>query len=259
MQTNLINVFLLALIMNPAISLAQDSNYNKRDNQGKRQGTWEKTYPETGNIRYTGQFEHGREVGTFKFFTKDNPDHPKATKTYSRNKKTVEIKYFDNHGHLKSKGQLKNRKRLGKWTYYFSKGDAVMMTEEYKNDQLHGWKKVFFKNGKLTKKQHFKNGKKDGREEIYNKNGTLVEMYTYRNGKRQGPSKLFDNSGQVTESGRYKNGRRHGKWKYYKDGASQKTKTFPLENPAGERKTGEPEGYKDGGKPDMSDVRKDMN
>jgi antitoxin component YwqK of YwqJK toxin-antitoxin module len=91
---------------------------------------------------------------------------------------------------------------------------------------------------------------------MYSENGTLSQMYTYRNGKLNGPSKLYNKSGEVIESGNYKNGRRKGLWKYFKNGQLEKTKKFPLKDPASERRTGEPEGYKDGGKPDMSEIRK---
>ena len=46
---------------------------NQLDAQGKKHGIWKGTYSDTGRPRYEGTFEHGKELGTFRFF--DNNTH----------------------------------------------------------------------------------------------------------------------------------------------------------------------------------------
>ena len=44
---------------------------NQFDAQGKRHGKWKKFFKGTKKVRYSGQFEHGKEVGVFKFYHKE--------------------------------------------------------------------------------------------------------------------------------------------------------------------------------------------
>ena len=42
--------------------------FNQLDSNGKKQGLWKGVYEESKRPRYEGTFEHGKEVGMFKFF-----------------------------------------------------------------------------------------------------------------------------------------------------------------------------------------------
>ena len=41
---------------------------NKVDSKGRKQGVWQKTYPNSRAIEYKGQFKDDKPVGTFYYF-----------------------------------------------------------------------------------------------------------------------------------------------------------------------------------------------
>jgi len=72
-------IFLLILVQyNPII--AQDS-INLLDKNGRFHGKYKK-FHSNGNLRYTGQFEHGKEVGIFKFYALTGEKNPIVIKEY---------------------------------------------------------------------------------------------------------------------------------------------------------------------------------
>ena len=58
--------FIFTIIL--TIAHAQKS-VNQFDKSGKRHGIWTKNYHKTDQKRYEGQFVHGKEVDTFKYYT----------------------------------------------------------------------------------------------------------------------------------------------------------------------------------------------
>lgn len=46
---------------------------NQMDEEGKRHGLWRKYY-NNNRVRYSGTFEHGKEVGVFKYYSASNSD-----------------------------------------------------------------------------------------------------------------------------------------------------------------------------------------
>ena len=58
--------YILILLFLTSISFAQ--NINKLDGNGKKNGVWKGVYEDSKRPRYEGTFEHGKEVGMFKFF-----------------------------------------------------------------------------------------------------------------------------------------------------------------------------------------------
>jgi antitoxin component YwqK of YwqJK toxin-antitoxin module len=138
--------------------LAQDS-INRYDKAGKRHGLWIKKYP-NGNIRYKGQFIHGKETGVFRFYSPDNPKHPIAEKEHSQSEDLIYVTFYQKNGKKESEGKMKGKKRTGKWTYYFADGKTILSTEEYQEGKLNGIQKTYYRNGKIAKEVHYKNGKK---------------------------------------------------------------------------------------------------
>lgn len=222
------NIKTLAILF-VAISfpLIINAQINAHDAQNRRHGKWQKNYENTGKIRYKGQFEHGKEVGTFKFYDKSSDKHPVATKTYLPKSDSISVKFYTPKGKLVSEGKMIGRKKEGKWRYYHKNNQQLMMLENYKNDLLHGWKEIYFPNGKVAEKQHFSKGKADGKNFVYGKNGQLIQEYTYKNGKFHGPVKIYDANGNLKTEGNYKNGLKTGTWKYYKNGNIEDTEQHP--------------------------------
>ena len=230
------NGFSFFFILTSSLLFAQQENLNQVDANGKRHGKWTKYFEGTEQIRYTGEFNHGQEVGTFKFYKKGNEDHPQATKTYTPNSDLVEVKFFTKKGKLLTEGQFKNKKRTGEWIYYHKGKDIIMMKENYLNDQLNGLKSIFYENGKIAEKQNYVNGVMHGENLVYGANGHLLQHYTYVNGTMHGLTKIYNPNGELYTEGNYKNGLRDGIWKFYENGKLDHTEKFPKEKPSVRKK-----------------------
>jgi antitoxin component YwqK of YwqJK toxin-antitoxin module len=189
---------------------------NQFNENNKRTGTWIKYY-DNDKIRYTGQFENGKEIGVFKFYDISNSDFPAIVKTYAQNQDIVLVEFFSTKGKLQSKGYFKGKNRVGKWIYYF-KDEKIMSEEEYTEGKLEGKLVNYYPNGKETEITFYKNGRKDGLSQKYSSDGILIEEITFKNGKQNGPAKYFELNGNLKESGSYLDGKRVGEWEYYLDG-----------------------------------------
>ncbi len=199
-------------------SLSIFSQVNQYHDDGTRHGLWEKKFDGTDQIRYTGNFNRGVEIGEFKYFSKGFPKQPSAIKTFSENGKKAAIVYYSQRGKKISKGQLIERKREGKWEYYHNGSGNIMMVENYQNDMLQGTRTSYYENKQISETIEFVNDKKEGKQLIYSVNGTLIKEFTYKNNKLHGPNKFFNGKGELTIDGNYKNNKKTGVWKYYNGG-----------------------------------------
>lgn len=205
---------------------AQD--INQVDAKGERHGFWKKNFEDTDQTRYEGTFEHGKEVGTFKFYKLvDGKSKLSATRNFLPNSNQIEVKFFASNGKLISEGMMNDKLFIGKWIYYHNKSKGILSTENYNdNGQLHGDKLVYYENGKLVEKSTYVNGDIDGISTWYSDNGTVVKEFTYKNGLLHGPSKYYNAKGELLAEGSYKNDQKHGIWKYYENGKFTEEKDF---------------------------------
>ena len=205
---------------------AQD--INQIDAKGERHGLWKKNFEGSDQPRYEGVFEHGREVGTFKFYKLvDGKSKLSATREFLPNSTKIQVKFYSSTGKLISEGMMDDKLFIGRWTYYQNKTKGILSTEEYNDKgQLHGDKLVYYENGKLAEKSTYVNGEIDGVSTWYSDNGTIVKEFTYKNGLLHGPSKYYNAKGQLLAEGSYKNDQKHGIWKYYENGKFTEEKDF---------------------------------
>ena len=198
---------------------------NQIDKDGQRHGSWRKFYDKTKELRYEGKFNHGKEIGTFKYYTLSKGKSVlSATKEFNElNNKSV-VKFFSSRGKLISQGQMNGKLYIGKWIYYHNKSDAIMSTENYNdNGLLDGEKLVFYPNGKTAEKASYVNGKLDGTSIWYAENGQVLKEFLYKDDELNGVSKYFDSDGNIKAEGVYRSDLKHGIWKYYEDGKLVKT------------------------------------
>jgi antitoxin component YwqK of YwqJK toxin-antitoxin module len=218
-------IVLLVSVVSYAVSA---QNINQFDANGKRHGVWRKNFNKTKILRYEGKFNHGKEVGTFKFYKNlDNKAVLTATRTFNPNNNIAEVKFFSSKQKLISEGKMRGKTYIGKWVYYH-KNSPVVMTEEYYNDkgELHGKRNTYYKNGKIEEKALYKEGKLDGESFWYSGNGNVLRHYIYVNGKLHGPAKTYDFKGNLESEGEYQNNRKHGIWRFYKNGEFKEKKDF---------------------------------
>ncbi|MHA7057800.1 toxin-antitoxin system YwqK family antitoxin [Aquimarina sp. M1] len=210
------------------ITMINGQQFNKFDAEGKRHGKWQKKYPNSDQLRYEGAFEHGKEIGEFKFYKPSSGKSPTAIKMFSSTTDTVIVKYFTEKGKVISKGNMIGKERVGTWTYYHNGSSKIMMTEEYSLGKLHGEQKTYFKNGQLTEKTTYREGMKEGKRFMYSDKGVVIKEFTYQNDQLHGITKYYDAEGAVKIEGNYIKDRKDGMWKYYENGELIEQKQFPV-------------------------------
>ena len=218
--------FFFGIVLCSQVSFSQ-SEINQMDAQGKRHGLWKKTFEGTDQLRYEGTFEHGKEVGEFKFYCEDCKSQPMVIKNFTGKDNIAEVKYFTVKGKLVSEGKMQGKDRIGEWVYYHEKSNNVMTREQYNDGKLDGKVITYYPNGKITQETTYKNGIKEGEDNDYSPDGILLKKLLYTNDQLQGTATYYDAYGNVIIEGFYKEGKKHGLWKYYKDGKVILEETYP--------------------------------
>lgn len=210
-------LFLFILFCLSQDILAQTA-VNQLDKDGKRDGPWEKFY-DNNRVRYRGTFKHGKEVGTFKYFSAENSDFPVIVKVYNDKNNIAEVKYYTTQGVLESEGQMDGKNRVGKWIFYHIDGKTVMSEENYVDGKLHGPYKTFYNDGTPTEIANYKNGLLDGNYKKYAIRGHLINDFNYIGGKLNGMATYYSlKSGELIKKGPFKDDQRVGTWENYVDG-----------------------------------------
>ncbi|PCH76076.1 MAG: hypothetical protein COB98_07300 [Flavobacteriaceae bacterium] len=173
-----------------SVTVTSQTKTNQFDVQGQRTGLWKKQF-ENGNIRYSGQFEKGKEIGVFKFYSEENSETPTIIKEYVSHSNIAKVQFFTAAGKLQSTGELEGKKRTGKWTFYDANG-AVSSEENYIKGQLSGGYKMFYENGVLAEFTHFTAGKLDGTAAYYNLKGALLGTGSFSKGEKIGEWEYFE-------------------------------------------------------------------
>lgn len=200
---------------------------NQMDEAGERHGVWKKKFPKSDQLRYEGQFEHGKEVGTFKFYCEDCGSQPMVVKEFSKNNKEAAVTFFTKKGKLVSQGKMEGKKRIGEWVFYHEKSESVMTRENYVNGDLQGMKTTYYPNGQKTEELSYEKGLRQGDNFYYSVDGVMLKKLLYLDDKLHGPAEYYDANGNLTIKGQYLKGKKHGLWKYYKFGDLVLEETYP--------------------------------
>ncbi len=196
---------------------AQD-NINQVDAEGNRHGMWKKYY-NNDRVRYAGKFEHGKEVGVFKYFSASNSDYPILVKEYKENSELAKVSFFTPSGALESKGLMKGKEREGEWLYYHADGKSIMSEENYVDGKLDGDYKTYYQSGELTEVTSYKNGVLHGNYKKYAIKGFLYQDFNYAKGQLNGMAIYYSRkTGDLIKKGPFKDDLRVGTWENYVDG-----------------------------------------
>ena len=212
-------VLIAILTISPLFqTLHAQGGVNQVDSNGKRQGVWKKHYT-NNRIRYIGTFDHGKEVGTFKYYSASSSDNPIIVKEYHKNDDLAEVQFFTTAGILESKGLMNGKNREGKWLFFHSDGKSIMSEENYKDGKLNGVYNTFYPNGELTEITSYKNGLIDGNYKKYSIKGLLYNDFNYSRGKLNGMAIYYSRkTGDLIKKGPFKDDMRVGTWENYVDG-----------------------------------------
>lgn len=222
-----LSYFIFGFFICGVLSLKAQEEINQMDAKGARHGLWRKYYPGTEQLRYEGIFEHGKEVGVFKFYCEECGNQPTATRTFNAKDNSVWVQYFTIKGKLVSEGKLVDREREGEWISYHKNSSQPMSKEYYKNGKLHGKQTTFYPNGIITEEIQYELGVKEGENLYYSPEGVIIKKIQYRNDMLQGAAVYYDAFGNVAVEGFYKDDKKNGLWKYYKNGKIELEETYP--------------------------------
>lgn len=214
MNLKLAGVFLFISL----VAFAQD--INQFDSNGKRHGVWKKNFEGTKQIRYQGTFEHGKEVGEFKFYKLVKKKSVlTATKVFNSNDNSAQVTFFASNGKVISEGKMVGKLYVGKWIYYHNKSDQIMTLENYNSKgELEGEKLVYYKDGVVAERVNYLAGKQHGKSYWYSVKGVVLKEFNYDKGELHGIAKYYHPKGNLIAEGSYKQGKKVGIWKYYEDG-----------------------------------------
>ncbi len=220
-------IFMFLLTFGTTNVLAQEG-YNQYDHVGLRHGKWKKNFEDTKQVRYEGQFEHGKEIGLFKFYKLVSKKGVlTATKSFNDSDQIAQVTFLASNGKTISKGKMNGKTYMGEWLYYHNDSDKVMTKEAYDDDgKLIGEKQVYFENGQLAETLFYKNGKEDGNAINYSEKGIILKDFNFKNGELHGAYKDYTSKGELIVDGQFKNGKKKGIWKYYENGELVNEKNF---------------------------------
>lgn len=218
----------VAMFLSGSFALAQETN--KLDSDNRKHGLWKGVYEESKRPRYEGTFDHGREVGTFRFFDDTKAGSVIATREFKPDGSVYTI-FYNQKGSKVSEGKLVDRQFEGEWKYYHENSPALMTVEQYKNGKLTGERRVFYKNGKLAEVATYSDGIKNGPYKKYaeNEKSVVLEEVAFVNGKEHGPAIYRNADGTFASKGRYENGQKKGTWEFFKDGKPDRKEKYPLQ------------------------------
>ena len=218
---------LAVLLMFTGLVSAQQ--FNQFDANGKRHGKWKKNFEGSTVLRYEGEFNHGKEIGQFKFYKNINGKPIlTATRDFHANG-TAKVTFYASNGKVISEGLMSGRTYIGPWKYYHNNSNQLMTLEHYNTvGELHGDRIVYYPNGQIAEKTFYKKGVLDGNAIWYAENGIMIKNYMYSNGVLNGKASFYDKEGNLLVEGIYRKDKKHGIWKYYESGKLKEEKDFTV-------------------------------
>lgn len=224
------------LFLTGLVSNAQ-SDINKVDAAGKKDGLWKGTYAESKRPRYEGFFDHGKETGVFKFFDDTKKGDVIATRDFSGNDGSSYTIFYDQNKNKVSEGKEIGKARDGEWKYYHKASKVLMSVENYKNGKLEGLKTIYYPNAQLAEEMTYKNGLKEGPYKKIGQDGTLLEESYFKNNEYNGETVFYDSDKSVASKGKFVNGKKAGIWQFYSKG--KLTKEVNMSDPKNVNKASE--------------------
>lgn len=221
-------VRLLMLFISSALTLeitAQSSlsQINQTDQQGRKQGKWEKRLDD-GTLVYRGFFRNDIPEGEFTYYY--NNGTVKAILRYEPDGLTSQSFFFFPNGRVQGQGTHHNRQKTGIWVFFNEQGQKVS-EEYYKNDLKDGLCKEFYSTGELLEECEYRNGLKHGEWRQYFPDGSLKTRGSFTDGNLHGPVNFYYADGMIYLIGYYLNGLKSGEWKFYTpDGKLKRTETW---------------------------------
>lgn len=209
-------ISLLILLFNMLVFAQTD--FNKLDDKGNKNGVWKGYYPESKRLRYDGTFNHGKEIGKFNFYDDTKAQTVIATREFNSNDNSAYTIFYNQSKNVVSEGNVVNKLYEGQWKYYHENSKVIMTLENYKKGKLEGIRSVFYPNAKIAEETNYINGIKNGFYKKYTVDGIILEESNYVKGQFDGKAIYREPNGNVASQGIYVNGKKKGMWQFYENG-----------------------------------------
>ena len=206
-----------AMVLSCFIANAQ-SDFNKLDEKGLKNGLWKGVYDESKRPRYEGTFQHGKETGIFKFFDDTKKGSLIATREFDPKDNSAYTIFYDQKNNKVSEGKVVNKQFEGEWKYYHLASKNIMTKENYSKGKLEGLRTVFYSNGKIAEEIMYKNNLKNGFYKKYTEKGALLEESNFKNDLYSGLAIFRDGNGDIASQGQFVNGKKEGMWQFFEKG-----------------------------------------
>lgn len=217
-----LHIFFIAslLIISSSLKCQTETEINKTDQNGRKQGLWIKRYPNK-SIMYEGNFKDGHPVNEFKRYYKDNT--LRSLLIFSNDGKEAIGTFYHPNGYLSSKGLYINQKKEGKWQFYSEYiKDYLISEDQYIGNKRNGLSIKYYPDSTIAEKVNYVNDIRQGEWLQYYPSGAICLKSNYLNGKINGKYEVWFENGQIQFSGQYKNDTRDGKWHIYNEDGTLK-------------------------------------
>ena len=201
-----------------ALCIAQPSAApNAKDAQGRKQGPWQRTWAESSQLRYVGQFKDDRPVGQFTYYSTTGNVESKVDHYPGSN--AAHGRHFHANGKLMAEGRYLGQEKDSTWNYYSDAG-TLNSTEHWKAGKMDGEMTSFYSDGSVAERRHFVSGVENGKAEQFFADSKPRYTANYVNGAPEGTEVYFYPKGNKEIQGTYVNGSRDGGWTYYNEDGS---------------------------------------
>lgn len=195
----------------------QETEKNKTDAKGRKQGYWEKTN-DKNVLLYTGQFKDNKPVGEFVFYYPNGK--VKSIVNHMPDGKTSRARIYYMSGKIMSYGRYTSQKKDSVWTHYDEAG-WVSMREPYVADKLEGKVQIYFHTGKLSETYEYKGGVRHGEWQRFFESGITMLKGTYKNNALNGMVTHYRPNGMRENTEMYLNGRKYGPMVYFDENGKE--------------------------------------
>lgn len=221
--------FTILLFVFCSFSSVSQTNFNKVDDKGQKHGLWKGFFEGSKRPKYEGTFEHGKEIGFFKFFDDTKSSSIVATREFNSDGYTVHTIFYDQNKNIVSEGKVVNKVFEGQWNYYHLASRNIMTTEHYSKGMLQGLRTVFYLNGIIAEEISYNNNSKNGLYKKYTEKGILLEESVYKDDKYHGIAIFRNSNGNMVSRGQFVNGKKSGIWQFFENGKviKERNMSFP--------------------------------
>jgi len=195
-------------------SFLMNDTVNRTDEQGRKQGYWEKAYP-NGNIMYRGYFKDDKPVKEMRRYYETG--ELKAIMYFRPGKSLVKTIFYYDDGQIAGEGYYRDNRKDSLWTYYSFYTGAITSTETYCNGMKNGRDRKYYPGGAISEELEYKDNLREGVWKQYFEDGTLKQVSAYINDKVNGPYKLYWPNGNIYIEGRHVDNKRDGEWRFYSE------------------------------------------